>query len=341
MHKHTHKHNHTTTISIKLPHTPQHTPSHTLLYTIPHKPIHTSPHTNNNNNHNININNNNFNFFYYNNNIINTSHTLGTKNPSNMAQPLTPSTMMDHLDIGDSAEGNQMQQNNYNSTLSTNDISFITHSSPIKYFKTPNPQKTLYIKLSSGLNHTHKNKNNTTQASTKNKIDMYIYTTHTSTNTHKLNKFFNNLIHPPHTSNFYFLKSGTSPSCQIFNQAWGHIKQQLPLTGSMCVHTGCAPRTLACMHTRYTVFSQKTQITHQKHPNLNTTIAVNLTAHNLNTPQPTPKPPPLFRHTCTQCTGIYTTNNLIHPPHTSNFYFFKSRTSPSCQIFNQAWRYTE
>ena len=149
--------------------TPQHTPSHTLLYTTPHKPLHTSPHTNNNNNHNFNINNNNLNSFYYNNNIINTSHTLGTKNPSNMAQPLTPSTMMNHQDIEDSAKGDEMQQNNYNSTPSTNGISHITHSFPIKYFKTLNPPKTFYFKLSSGFNHTHKNKNNTTQPQQKTK----------------------------------------------------------------------------------------------------------------------------------------------------------------------------
>ena len=153
----------------------------------------------------------------------------------------------------------------------------------------------------------------------------------------------NNLIHPPtHTSNFYFLKTRTSPSCQIFNQAWGHIKQQLPLTGSMCVHTGCAPRTPACTHTCYTFFSQKTQRIHQQHPTTYTTITVNLTAYNINTPQPTPKPPPLYRHTCTQGTSMHAKlntffNNLIHPPHTSNFYYLKSGTSPSCQIFNQAW----
>ena len=104
MHKHSHKHNHTTTFSIKPLHTSQHTSSYTLLCTTPHILPHTSSHTNNNNNHNININNNNFKLFYYNNNIINTSQTLGTKNPSNMAQPLTPSPMMDHLNIGDSAE---------------------------------------------------------------------------------------------------------------------------------------------------------------------------------------------------------------------------------------------
>ena len=126
---------------------------------------------------------------------------------------------------------------------------------------------------------------------------------------------------------------GTSPSCQIFNQAWGHIKQQLPPTGGMCVHTGCVLRTPACTHARYTVFSHKTQTTHQKHPNLYTTFAVNLTAYNLNTTQPTPKPPPPYRHTCTRCTGIYTTNNLIHPPHTPQIFIFSKVQHPQAVKF--------
>ena len=138
---------------------------------------------------------------------------------------------------------------------------------------------------------------------------------------------------PTHTLYFYFFKSRTSPSCQTFNQAWGYTEQHLPPTGGMCVHTGCVLRTPTCTHARYSVFSQNTQTTHQKHPNLNTTIAVNLTAYNLNTPQPTPRPPPPYRHTCTQCTGIYTTNNLIHPPHTPQIFIFSKVQHPQAIKF--------
>ena len=234
-----------------------------------------------------------------------------------------------------------MQEDNHSSTPSVHGISYTTHISSTQYFITPNPPKTSNPKDPNSVNYANRGTNNTTQHATTVKTGMYTCVTHTETNTHKVNNFFNNLIHPPHTSKFYFLKSRSSPSCQIFNQAWGHIKQQFPPTGVMCEHTGCTARTPARTHGCYAELARKTQILSKKYIKTSPIITVNLTACHLNTPQPLPKLPPSCMHACTRGAGLHPNRAARKSDVDSVFDSNKQPTvSPTCQTFTTGWEHT-